>query len=176
MSSPYHLDERVPREELVRWLEERIEYHIREARMLRALLRSIRGGDPWRPGEKPREVRVGRKAIAYIYEYIDDSSYRLRMRLLYPMPNAREAFVHLQSVVEEIKERQARSGSPFLAEVKTYYDSEGYVTEVQVINLPVDGVTLKRVEAALKLAAETGYYIHRRLANGNPKLTVREEV
>ncbi len=153
-SAPY-----VSKEELIAWLRNKIEELEEELRMLREMLSMLEGGSGWKPGEKPEEVKVGRRRIAVVYR---GDNY-VRVVPNYPMPNAAEIRSYLEEILNEIREIQARAGASDVGElaklsVKTSPDDA--IIEIVYENLHT-AVELLKAKAALKHVVDLGWQIYK---------------
>ncbi|MCE4620867.1 MAG: hypothetical protein F7B95_00305 [Desulfurococcales archaeon] len=149
----------VSKEELIAWLRNKIEELEEELRMLREMLSMLEGGSGWKPGEKPEEVKVGRRRIAVVYR---GDNY-VRVVPNYPMPNAAEIRGYLEEILNEIREIQARAGASDVGElaklsVKTSPDDA--IIEIVYENLHT-AVELLKAKAALKHVVDLGWQIYK---------------
>ncbi len=155
------------KEELITWLKSRIEELENEIRMLRSMLDLLEGGEGWKPGEKPEELKVGRKRIGVVYR----GEYYVRIVPQYPMPDVPEIRSYLEEILNEIKEIQARSGAESgdeLAKLTIKTSPEGHIIEISYENL-YSAVEILKAKAALKHAVEVGWEIYKansRVAKG----------
>jgi hypothetical protein len=151
--------ESLAKEEILSWLKSRIEELENELRVLKSMLNLLEGGESWKPGEKPEEVKVGRRRIAVLYR----GEYYVRIVPQYPMPDVPEIRAYLENILNEIKEIQARSGaesSEELARLSIKNGPDGHIVEIVYENL-YSAVELLKAKAALKHSVEVGWHIYR---------------
>jgi hypothetical protein len=151
--------ESITKEEIVTWLRSRIEELESELKVMKSMLELLEGGESWRPGEKPEEVKVGRRKIAVLYR----GEYYVRIVPQYPMPDVPEIRGYLENILNEIKEIQVRSGAESgdeLARLTIRTGPEGHITEIIFENL-FSAVEILKAKAALKHSVEVGWHIYR---------------
>ncbi len=147
------------KEEIVSWLRTKIEELENELRVLKSMLELMEGGEGWKPGERPEEVKVGRRKIAVLYR----GDYYVRIVPQFPMPDVSEIRNYLENILSEIKEIQARTGvesGEELARLIIKNSPEGFVTEITFENL-YSAVELLKAKAALKHSVEVGWHIYK---------------
>lgn len=147
------------KEEIITWLRSRIEELENELRVMRSMLELMEGGEGWKPGERPEEVKVGRRKIAVLYR----GDYYVRIVPQYPMPDVSEIKSYLENILNEIREIQARTGvetGEELAKLNIKSSPEGFVTEISFENL-YSAVELLKAKAALKHSVEVGWHIYK---------------
>lgn len=140
--------------ELLALVRRRVERLERELRLWRQLLELLEGGDGWRPGEKPEEVKVGRTRVAVIYRGED----YVRMVPSVRVPDARDVRSYLEEILSEIREMQARGDAPTLARLEVRRGPDGSIAEILYSDLH-SAVELLKAKAALKHVAHLAWEI-----------------
>ncbi len=152
------------KEELVEYLRRRIEALEEELRVLKSLLAmidpsSVEGAETVDPSERVEDVKVSKRVIAKLGMGED----YVRIKLLFPTPLPGDVKQYLETVLEEIGEKQAIRGVPpeERAAMEIVPSPDGGVRMIRVYNL---SSTLEkvRVKAALKYVAELLYKIYRK--------------
>lgn len=147
------------KEEIIAWLRSKIDELENEIRTLKSILELMEGGESWKPGERPEEVKIGRRKIAILYR----GDYYVRIVPQYPMPDIPEIRSYLEHILNEIREIQARTGvetGEELAKLNIKNDPEGLITEILFENL-YSAVELLKAKAALKHSTEVGWHIYK---------------
>ncbi len=163
MTSPYWDLRGVDREELLSVARSKVERLEKELRFWRSILSMLEGGEGWRPGERPEELRVGRRRIAVLYRGED----YVRVVPSFPMPDLAELRTHLNFVLNEIRELQVRTGSAEKASLEVRKGPEGSVIEIRYEGLG-SAVELLKAKAALKHAVSVAWEVYRaQIRNGN---------
>lgn len=146
------------REELLEWIDERINELEVELKVLKAIKQLLE--EPGGPlhGEKSEDVRVGKRRIARIYRGED----YVRLVFDYPTALPPEIREYLNGVEGELRSSQAKSGveSGELARLAIRERPDGTLAEIKFENLH-STIELLKVKAALKYSAEMTYHIDR---------------
>ena len=157
------------REELIEWVRKRIAVLEEELRALKALLEILETGGSARgdidPDESVEEVKIARRVLAIVG--IGGDYVRVVPR--FPMTIAGDIEAYLDTVVEEIRERQAREGMPpeERARLEARHNPDGTIRELRItgVTTPLERVKAK---AALKYAVELAWQIARRRRQQEP--------
>ncbi|MCE4625507.1 MAG: hypothetical protein F7C35_06555 [Desulfurococcales archaeon] len=155
------------KEELIEYLKRRIEELKSELRILATILAMLEPAsveEPIDPSERVEDVKVSRRVIAKLGQGED------YVRLVPKFPTVLPVDIksYIESVVEEIAERQAKDGvaPEERARLKVKEGPDGILREARIVNLytPLEKVKAK---AALRYAGELLYQIYRKKDKGD---------